>query len=149
GRNELFEIRGWVRGVIPDKAVVAFRFDGAREVDQVYELNDEEGQARLMAKLDAARVQKNFSFQVRANDAVTAWLQVTVLPPPTWFSLDGSLAPQFQLLFPAYTDLLPMELSPGSGNVEAIDGTRITLRAAADRPLAKAWIEFVSQTNVG
>ncbi|HEV3237649.1 MAG TPA: hypothetical protein VGZ25_11715 [Gemmataceae bacterium] len=150
GRNELFEIRGWIHGVIPEKAVVAFRFDGAREVDQLYELNaDEEGGARLLAKLEAARVQRNFSFQVRANDAFTPWQEVSVLPPPTLVSLDGLPSPQVQLLFPAYSDLAPLQLTPGSGNVEAIDGTRVALRAAADRPLTKAWIELVPQTNAG
>jgi hypothetical protein len=148
GRNELFEISGWIRGVIPEKAIVAFRFDGAREVDQLYELNaGDDGEARLLARLEAARVQKNFSFQVRANDASTSWQDISVLPPPTLVSLDGLPSPQVQLQFPAYSDLPPMELTPGSGNIEAIDGTRVSLRAAADRPLARAWIEFIPQTT--
>src|SRR5262249_54568761 len=43
----------------------------------------------------------------------------------------------------AYTDLpAPQDLPPGTGELEAVNGTRIVLRAAADRPLRHAWIEY-------
>ena len=45
---------------------------------------------------------------------------------------------------PRYTDQpTPQRLPAGTGNVEAIAGTVVTLRAAADRPLKQAWIEYI------
>src|SRR5262249_32329973 len=56
-------------------------------------------------------------------------------------------SPQVRLDFPAYTDLSPEYLPDGSGNVEAVAGTVVTLRAAADRPLRSAWIEYVPEVR--
>jgi hypothetical protein len=43
--------------------------------------------------------------------------------------------------------LPPQDLPDGSGNVEAVAGSSVTLRAAADRVLRAAWIEFVPETR--
>src|SRR5262249_18491707 len=39
-------------------------------------------------------------------------------------------------------DLPPQDLPDGSGNIDAVRGTEVTLKAAADRPLVRAWIEY-------
>src|SRR5262249_36949994 len=36
----------------------------------------------------------------------------------------------------------PRKLQPGNGNVDAVYGTVVTIHAAADRPLARAWVDF-------
>ena len=97
----------------------------------------------MATRLEAGRVQRNFRFQVKANDAVSAEYRVEVLPPPSLVALDSKPSPQLQLFFPAYTGLpSPETLSPGTGNIDAVVGTAVRLRARVDRPLKRAWIEY-------
>src|SRR2546422_4218742 len=87
-------------------------------------------------------MQRNFTFQVRANDAVSDWHRVEVAPAPTLTTLDGRPSPQVRLFYPSYTGLPPRFLPDGTGNVDAVAGTVVTLRAAANVPLRAAWIEY-------
>src|SRR5262249_28032527 len=106
GRNEAFEVQAIVRGEIPAEAVVAYRYEGQREFEQTSDIAQQAGETagRLTSRLDPQRVIRNFSFQIRANDAVTSWQNVTVLPPPALASLEGRASPQVCLEYPAYTD---------------------------------------------
>ncbi len=144
GRNEAFEVRGRVHGVIPPQATIVFRFEGFPNLEHHSDIKtDESGGGRLATRLEAGRVQRNFRFQVRANDAVSPEYHVEVLPPPTLVALDSKPSPQLQLSYPAYTGLpSPDTLSPGTGNIDAVAGTVARLRARADRPLKQAWIEY-------
>lgn len=144
GRNEAFEVRGAVRGVIPPQAVVVFRFEGFPNLDHHCDIQtDESGIGRLHTSLPAGRAERNFRFQVKANDAVSPEYAVEVLPPPSLVALDSKPSPQLKLFFPRYTGLpSPETLSPGMGNVDAVAGTSIRLRARVDRPLRRAWIEY-------
>jgi hypothetical protein len=147
GRNEAFDIHAIVRGVIPDRAKVMFQLDGLPQIEQVCDVTRAEGAdfGEVRIRLEPGRVQRNFTFQVRANDAVSERYAVRVLPPPLLVPLHGRASPQVHLDYPHYTDLPATDLPDGSGNVEAVAGTVITLRAAADRPLARAWIEFLPE----
>jgi hypothetical protein len=144
GRNETYEVRGRVAGVIPEHATVSFFFEGFPAIEHRCEITrDEEDNGRFATKLDSTRVSRNFRFQVRANDAESEIYEVKVLPPPELVLLNGQPSPQLMLHYPAYTDLpSPQKQTPGSGNVEAVAGTSVTLRAAANRSLRRAWIEF-------
>jgi hypothetical protein len=144
GRNEAFEVRGIVRGVIPPQAVVIFRFEGLPNLEHYCDIKtDDSGIGRLYTSLPAGRVERNFRFQVKANDALSPEYFVEVLPPPSLAALDGKPSPLVQLVYPAYTGLpSPETLSPGTGNIDAVVGTTIHLRARADRPLRRAWIEY-------
>jgi hypothetical protein len=46
------------------------------------------------------------------------------------------------LRYPAYTDLPPVALPDGTASIDAVAGTHVTLRAATDRPIARAWLEY-------
>jgi hypothetical protein len=145
GRNELFQVHVQVRGVVPDEAAVLFRFDAAQEIRQTYAVTPAEGTdqaGNFTLRLDPGRVQESFRFQVCANDATSDWQEVTVLAPPMLVSLDGRATPQVVLEYPRYTDWRAQSLADGVGNIEAVTGTVVHLRAAADRPLAAAWIEY-------
>ncbi|HJT78201.1 MAG TPA: hypothetical protein VJ739_13440, partial [Gemmataceae bacterium] len=150
GRNEPFEIRGRLSGVVPDRATVLFQPDGLPQVEQVCDVTRAEGDpvGRLLARLEPSRVQRSFTFQVRANDATSERYRVTVLPPPLLVPLGGRASPQVRLDYPTYTDLPALDLPDGSGNVEAVAGTFVTFRAAADRPLARAWVEYQPEPKV-
>lgn len=148
GKGEVYEVRGTLKGVIPERAVVTFKFDGQPAVEHVLDVSREDQVGRFATKLESGRVTKNFSFQVRANDNSTRPVEVTVLPPPVLVALDGQPSPQLQLFPPPYTPLpSPSIVSPGNGNVDAVTGTVVSFRARADRPLAKAWIEYVPENK--
>lgn len=143
-RGEPFEIRGVLGGVIPERAVIAYAFEGLSPSEQHWTVTPGENPNKgyLQARLEADRVRRNFRFQVRANDAVTPWFDVTVLPPPALVPLDGRPTPQVRLRYPPYTDLSAADLPDGVGNIETVVGTHVTLRAATDRPITRAWVEF-------
>jgi hypothetical protein len=143
-RGEAFEIRGFLRGVIPERATVEYRIAGSPALRETYEIKRSADalSGELVARLEPGRVQQNFRFQVRAHDAGSPWMEVEVLPPPLLDSLDGRRSPQISLRFPEYTDLPPQELPDGATSIEAIAGTQITLRAAVDRPIVRAWLEY-------
>ncbi len=144
GRNEAFEVRGLVRGVIPSQAVVFFRFEGFPNLEHHCDIKtDDSGIGHLHTSLPAGRVERSFRFQVKANDALSPEYFVEVLPPPSLAALDGKPSPLVQLVYPAYTGLpSPEMLSPGTGNIDAVVGTAVHLRARTDRPLRRAWIEY-------
>jgi hypothetical protein len=138
-RGEPFEIHGALQGVIPAQATV--EFDGLTPAKQMATVHtDAPGSGILLVRRE--RVERSFRFQVRANDAVSDWQEVAVLPPPVLVPLDGRPSPQVHLTYPHYTDLLAQDLPYGSGNVEAVVGTEVALRAATDRPVARSWIEY-------
>lgn len=139
-RGEAFEVRASVRGEIPAQAVV--EFDGLAPARQLCNVvpGKEPGTGTLLARRD--RVEKSFRFQVKANDAVSPWHEVAVLPTPMLAPLDGRPSPRIHLRYPVYTDLPEQDLPDGSGNIDAVAGTVVAWRAGADRPVARAWIEY-------
>jgi hypothetical protein len=148
GRNELFEVKGTVRGIVPETASVVFKIDNGQQVEHTYEIaQTEPGTGLLTVRLEPGRAKNNFSFEVRANDAVYRSKTIRVSPPPLLAMFNQRPSPQVHLDFPAYTDLPPQDLPDGSGNIEAVAGTIVTLRAAADRPLRRAWIEFLPEAQ--
>src|SRR5207237_2203232 len=113
-------------------------------------VKDKDGRAgSFAARFLPEQVQHNFSFQVVANDATTEWFHVAVAPAPTLTNLDGKPSPQVRLFYPPYTDLPPLSLPEGTAHIEAPLGTIVTLRAAANVPLSKAWIEYQPELLAG
>ncbi len=143
GYGQKFIIRGQVRGVIPREATIEFL--GLSPSPQKFKIDAASG--RLNAPIDMTQQRQNFRFRVRAGDAVSPkegdWHSVELRHPPTLAPLGGKTSPQLVVHYPRYTGLLsPQTLAPGSGNVEGVAGTYVRLKAAADRPLARAWVEY-------
>ena len=134
-----------VRGVIPEKATVVYRFEGASPLETAPEIvpSKDGSSGTFLARLEPNRVQRSFAFQVRANDAASEWYPITVLPPPLLVPLDGKASPQVRLDYPAYTDLKPQHLPEGIGNVEAVAGTLVEL---ARRPTGRS---LAPGSNIG
>src|SRR5262249_1781364 len=97
---------------------------------------------------------RSFKFRILAGDAVSPpdpeqWHDVELRHPPSLAPLGGKPSPQIELLYPKYTDMYrpytdidrPHRLAAGSGNIEGIAGTYVTLRAATDRPIVSAWVK--------
>jgi hypothetical protein len=141
-RGEAFTIQGRVRGLIPVKATIAYQFDGTIPVEQVCDITCTEDSGHFTARLDPARVQHNFRFQVRANDALSGWKEVEVLPPPQLVPLDGRASPQIHVCPPEYTALPALNLPDGTSTFEVVAGSTVSVRAAVDRPVVRAWLEY-------
>jgi hypothetical protein len=143
-------IKGDVSGAVPGKAIIEFEgLSSSRDVKEYPIKADEEGKTgTFQAKLDMTRQLHPFRFRVRANDDTFprregSWYTVRVAQPPRLASLGGLPTPQVVLHYPTYTDLVsPDKLSPGVGRIEAIAGTSIVLRGAADRPIALASVSY-------
>ena len=142
-QGAVFEIQGRVQGIIPERAHVDFRFENGPALEQDYEIQHADGSTEgiLTARLEAGRVQRHFRFQVRANDAVSAWQSVAVLPPPQLVPFAGRPSPQVWLHFPVYIGLPAIDLPDGTSTIEAAAGTQIRLarcrRSAAGPCLAR------------
>jgi hypothetical protein len=142
--GEPLEIRAALHGVLPERAVLSVWFDGTPPSDQTWLVSAAESLDRgtLAARVEASRISRNFRVRLRANDADSGWLEVLVLPPPELTPLDGRPSPQIRLEYPRYTDLAPRQLPDGGGNVEAVTGTVVRLRAATNRPVARSWLAY-------
>jgi hypothetical protein len=144
-RGEPLDLKLALRGQIPDRVAVAVKLEGTPASEQAYAVTATDGTpgaAELTVRIEPTRIPRDFQFRVRANDADTGWQSVQVLPPPVLVPLDGRPSPQLRLDFPKYTDLPPIDLPDGSGVIECVAGTRVTMRAATDRPVARAWVGF-------
>lgn len=143
-REQPFEVRGNLAGVVPERAVVIVHFEGKSPAEYTYAVaRQKDGQTgKLVARLEGNLVTKSFRYRVRANDTVTPWRQVAVLAPPRLVPLNGRPSPHTTLRYPAYTDLGTVHLPDGVATIKAVAGTRIFLRAAVDRPLSAVWIEY-------
>ncbi|HEX4608438.1 MAG TPA: hypothetical protein VH092_09550 [Urbifossiella sp.] len=156
-KGDTFELQFVVRGVIPDRAAVAFRLQSGEEFEDVYPLAAADPRAPgvvpagvspagplavVTARLEAARLNQSFEFRIAANDADTGWRAVAVVPPPRLVPLDGRASPQLYVTPPEYTRQPPTDLPDGAGVIEVPAGTAVRLRAAADVPLARATLAY-------
>ena len=140
GRNREYRVAGVVKGVVPREVVVELSYEGFPVQRKTYAVGLDD---RFVMYLKPDEVQRNFRFRVVANDGSTPEYPVEVLALPRLVALGGKPSPQVRLDLPAYTDLpTPQYLSPGVGNMDLFIGTVVTLRAAADRPLARAWVMY-------
>ncbi len=148
-QGQPFLIKAQIAGIVPGEA--RLEVEGILKSDAIVPIkvdakNPHAGS--LVRAIDMTQQKGKFRFRLCANDALYpsepgAWHEVEVAPPPKFAMLNGSLSPQIELRYPAYTDLdSPAHLSPGTKHIEAVAGTHVTYRAAFDRRLDRAWIEF-------
>jgi hypothetical protein len=149
GRGQAYQVGGRLFGVVPPEAVVELSFDSFPPAHKTLRVSRaDDGSGRFKLHLRPEEVQRPFRFRVQANDAISPEFAVDVLPPPTLVKLGGKPSPQVRLHYPAYTDLRsPEDLAPGMGDIQAVTGTEVTFRAAADRPLRRAWIEYLPEAR--
>ena len=138
---------------MPASAVVEIESLGLTPKSTIAVRRDAEGVGSLITPLDMTQHKGKFKFRIVANDGVyppgrNAWHEVDVLPPPRLVNLDDKPSPQIALYYPEYTDLAsPVQAVPGTWAINAPAGTRVNFRAATDREIVKAWIEFTVPTS--
>ena len=149
-----FVIRGHVGGIVPAQAKVEVISGTFTDKVVPIKLNAETQTGTLVTPLDMTQHKGTFKFRVLANDGSYpprpgSWHEVEVVPPPELANLHGVPSPQIELHVPAYTDLpSPVALPPGTRQLEVLAGTQVVLRAAANRPLAAAWVEYRPESEL-
>jgi hypothetical protein len=141
-------ITGDVWGTVPAKAEIEFD-DGAVSNRQLDIKETSEGGGRFIASgIKLPTYRNDIGFRVRAGNAVSPrqageWHRVALRSPPQLTALAGKPSPKIVLRQPRYTGLPEwVTLLEGSGNLDVVAGSQVTLRAATDRPIQHAWVEF-------
>lgn len=91
--------------------------------------------ARRPAAVASGGINQELEYWIEAGDARTPKFRVTVYARPTL------VVTGLNYEYPAYTGY-PSESSRGTGDVRAIEGTRVTVEAVANQPIETAHIDF-------
>ncbi|MFM8271836.1 MAG: hypothetical protein ACKODX_05820, partial [Gemmata sp.] len=150
-KGEGFELKFAVRGTLSGPATVAVRVKDGTEFEEQFPLalnNDAQvpGAAVVTTRFDPGRVPTTFEVRVGANDALTDWQSVQVVPPPRLVPLDGRPSTQLHLAPPAYTKL-PGASVDGVERVEVPTGTVVRFRAATDLKLSAAALVYMGDKS--
>lgn len=84
---------------------------------------------------DSLGAQQDFQYHLRAGDALSKQYRVRVSPAPSL------VVRSIEYVYPAYTRRPPQTVAD-RGDISALEGTRVTVRAEANLPIQSAWIEF-------
>ncbi|NUQ60895.1 MAG: hypothetical protein HUU20_00290, partial [Pirellulales bacterium] len=125
-----------VRGVEPDEPVsLYFTTADGQSVDQAIPMTVPKGQYRYQCQLPPGSLglQQNLEYHIAAGDAKSKPFKVTVEIPLT------ILVHQVHYDYPEYTGI-PDRTAP-SGDLRAIEGTKVTIEATASRPIQRAVVE--------
>lgn len=123
------------RGPLPhDLVLISRRADGQTVTESMHQttLWDQDGRSREIGGASLTITQGPLSFQAKGGDGETIPIEVEVVPPPQIRSLRLTLEP------PAYLAHPTRNLPENTGHIEGYVGTRVTLRATANKPLSGA-----------
>ncbi len=137
-----------LQGQMPPKKEAKVEIVGQSRSDKMVPLNfsDDGRSAWFTTGINMTEQSQKFKFKVMANDGTFppragTWHEVEVVPPPRL-----TAPPQITIYPPAYTGLKsPEVLEAGTSLVKVYAGSTVVLRACANRPLDKAWIEYQPQ----
>lgn len=132
-----------VRGVIPDRLSVEYRFADGQQVppapvgpapvagpvvgDGVGEKPAPLVMQTFTASLDATS--QPFEFSIKGGDADTGWRKVDVVPAPDVTRLDVTVTP------PEYTGLPATTLPEGKGHLKGLVGSKVKVVAESNKPI--------------
>jgi collagen type III alpha len=123
--------------------VVFSSLDG-RTVNQSVPLVAAAGESWFRAPVPpgTAGIEEDLVYHVEAGDARSAEYQLRVSPAPTiWVE-------QLEYALPKYTGLEP-ETVERQGDIRALEGTRVTIRARANHPIKTAFLELEPAVAAG
>lgn len=116
-----------VKGRIPDRIFIEYRFNDGQRPPASSMVTSVDKKDRFVGTLEA--VTQPFDFSIRGGDNETEWRHVNVVPAPDVSELKVTITP------PLYTRLPKVEYPVGRGNVQAIVGTEVTIRATSNKPI--------------
>lgn len=136
-RSQL-EVLADLRGEIPEHVVLYYTTLDRKFVDEPIEMRPVDEftkQFRALVTGDNGRgLLQNLTYRIEAGDARTRDYDVTVIQPPS------AVVESLQFEFPPY-----MEMSPSNhagGNIDAWEGTTVTLTGRANVPIRSATLRF-------
>ncbi|MEK6261906.1 MAG: hypothetical protein AABP62_25185 [Planctomycetota bacterium] len=129
-------------GVIPERAEVLFTTVDGKFQDESVPLTPDETKIRFRGSLTGEKNQgllQDLTYVVRANDAVSKTYRITVEQPPS------ATPEKVKFEFPAYMKLESTEQL--GGQIDAWEGTKVTLSAHTNMPVKSAVVEFLDEAN--
>ena len=84
---------------------------------------------------DSSGLKQDTAYRIEAGDAVSATYQLQVSPAP------NITVTHINYEYPAYMKRAPETIS-GHGDLQGVEGTRVTIQAKANQPIRAAYIEF-------
>ncbi|MBY0586285.1 DUF4175 family protein [bacterium] len=156
-KGDPFTARVNVKGVIPDRLSIEYRFADGQQVppapvgpapaestsQEPATVDKASSQAPLreqvfLATLDAAS--QPFEFSIKGGDADSGWLPVEVVPAPDVTRLDVTITP------PEYTKLPSARLPEGKGHLKGLVGSRVVVQAESNKPIRTGRLSWEKQS---
>jgi hypothetical protein len=131
-----FVVEALLSGVVPPKAKVLLREDGAETWASV-----EVPVRRDRMRHAFGAVTRSFDFVVECNDARTTVHRLEVLPRPMVTRIG------LHYRYPEYTGLAERREAEG-GDIIALSNTRVDVRAETSLPLSRAWLDLGDSTRL-
>ena len=136
GDNVTFSVH--VEGVRPPKVLLHYSVDGGK----FFAVRDYvPGQMYDPWQVTLPNVQQSMDYYVTGGDAESSHYHLEVSPAPTITSIT------LDLDFPKYTNV-PRRTGVEGGNVEAIEGTMVTVHAKTNMPATAATLDIANATAV-
>jgi hypothetical protein len=144
-RGDFIDITAEVRGISEQDSVVVRQTtaDGQAVGKSVRMSAADDGykfSVRLPDSTDvsgAVGLSQNLTYRIEAGDARSHDFEVTVVSAP------AILVERIEYDYPDYTGE-PNRTVPGTGDIRAIEGTRVTIHARANGPIDEAFVDFDS-----
>ena len=142
-RGEQLEITAEILGIEEDEPVQLFYSTADQQiVAQELRMSASVGGSRFRAKLPGRKglggsggIQQNFTYWIEAGDAQSPRYQVSVFARPTL------IVSHVRYEYPAYTGT-PSRDVQHTGDLRAIEGTKVTLFATANKTIKTAHVDF-------
>ncbi|HYW79474.1 MAG TPA: hypothetical protein VE890_07840, partial [Thermoguttaceae bacterium] len=136
--GEFVMVSAEVEGLDDDELVVLYFSTGdARDVDQAVPMTIPKDAYRYQCKLpaDSRGLQQGLEYYLKAGDCTTERFTIEVQTAP------AILVESIDYDYPAYTGIADRTVQR-QGDIRAIEGTTITLRATANQEIKRAEIDF-------
>ncbi|HVX62069.1 MAG TPA: hypothetical protein VHC19_15735 [Pirellulales bacterium] len=136
--DQHLSVSALVSGLSSDEAVtVHYSTADGQTVDQRVRMTLPESGYRYTGELpaDSAGLQQDVIYWITAGDAISPEHRLTVHTAPS------IVVDSVEYDYPAYSEINPRR-TPKHGNIQALEGTRVTIRATASHDIRSADLDF-------
>ncbi len=137
--GQRLEVSAQVTDVRDDESVwLVYSTNDGQFTDERIELkSSEQSSSHFLGTLpdNGNRIEQDLEYRIDAGDAVAGPYRVTVSPAPTMF------IEEIRYEYPAYTNLTAKTVVE-QGDISAVEGTRVTIKARANHDIRSARLEF-------
>ncbi len=137
-RGQQVTVKARVEGLGGEgKVTLTYSTDDGQTVNRAVEMSLPPDGYKHVGVLPAgdASLQQGLTYRIEAGDAVTMPHRIEVVAAPT------IVVRSVEYKYPSYTGLLAQRVEH-QGDIKAIEGTEITLRAVANEPIQAAHVDF-------